>query len=369
MSGRIARPALIWLALAAATLAGCGGSEDDPTAEPSIGGDYGAFFGVAPNETPNDADFARMTAGGIGSYHVLLSWQTVELEQGTYDWSSYDAVFRQLATYGIEPVPYVIGTPAAYAEESSVPPTVSEEAFDAWAAFLEEAALRYGPDGAFWQSLAETDPELEPRPVGVWEIWNEPNSSVFWLPAPDPAAYARLFKRSSRVLKSVDPEATVMTAGMFLTPQSEGAINSIDFLRAIYDRNGVAEAADAIGVHPYGPRVVDVIDQVDKTHDFIEEAGDDASLWVTEIGWGSDPESPNQLAKTPEEQAELLEGSFTELLARREELTLGGILWFTWRDVDIGVDCGWCATAGLVDGDRDSKPAWLAFTEITGGTP
>ncbi|MBA2522895.1 MAG: hypothetical protein H0V25_06140, partial [Solirubrobacterales bacterium] len=39
-------------------LSGCG-SDDSTQEPPSIGGDYGAFFGIAPNETPNDADFAR----------------------------------------------------------------------------------------------------------------------------------------------------------------------------------------------------------------------------------------------------------------------------------------------------------------------
>ncbi|MEO7197811.1 MAG: glycosyl hydrolase [Solirubrobacterales bacterium] len=349
-------------------LSGCG-SDDSTQEHPSIGGDYGAFFGIAPNETPNDADFARMTAGGIGSYHLQLSWQTVESTKGEYDWSVYDAEFRQLARNGIEPIPYVIGTPAAYEKSSSIPPTNDAEAFDAWADFLKEATQRYGPDGALWQSFASSDPDIPPKPVHVWEIWNEPNSSVFWEPAPDPDAYAELLKRSSRVIKAADPAAEVMTAGMFTTPQSDGAIVATDFLQEVYSHRGVADVVDIVGIHPYGPTVGDVIKQVDDTHALIERVGDDASLWVTEIGWGSDPTSTNQLAKTPDKQAELLQKSFELMLARREELGLRGIIWFTWRDVDTGVECGWCSNAGLVDGDRDSKPNWLAFTEITGGSP
>lgn len=357
-------------AVAASLLIGaCGSSGDDSTNAPPIGGEYGAFFGIAPSETPNDADFARMTAGGIGSYHVLFSWQTVEQQKGTYDWTQYDAEFRQLATYGIEPIPYVIGTPPGYAPVSTDPPTVSGEAFDAWAAFLKAAATRYGPDGEFWQQLAETDPDIEPRPIHVWEIWNEPNSSVFWTPAPDPDAYAALLKRSARVIKGADPNAEVMTAGMFLTPQSEGAIESTDFLRRVYDHDGIAEAVDAVAAHPYGPTVGDVMDQVDKTHAVIDEVDDDAKLWVTEIGWGSDPSTENDLAKSPDKQAELLTKSFTKLLDERQALRLQGVIWYTWHDGDLGGECVWCATAGLVDADRDSKPAWFAFTDLTGGTP
>ncbi len=78
------RAAGAFLLLALATLAGgCGGGDREDSSGPAIGGDYGAFFGIAPTETPNDPDFARMTAGGIGSYHVLLSWQTVEPTKGS----------------------------------------------------------------------------------------------------------------------------------------------------------------------------------------------------------------------------------------------------------------------------------------------
>ena len=111
------------------------------------------------------------------------------------------------------------------------------------------------------------------------------------------------------------------------------------------------------------------MDQVDETHEVVEEAGDDASTWVTEIGWGSDPESGNDLAKTPEKQAQLLTKSYEALLAEREAIDLRGIIWYTWHDGDPGGDCAWCASAGLLDADRDAKPAWEAFTEITGGTP
>ena len=45
-----------------------------------------------------------------------------------------------------------------------------------------------------------------------------------------------------------------------------------------------------------------------------------------------------------------------------------GALWYTWRDPanPVGL-CGWCASAGLFDNDLDPKPAWRAYTELTGG--
>ena len=114
-----------------------------------------------------------------------------------------------------------------------------------------------------------------------------------------------------------------------------------------------------------------MISQVEKTRKALDDAGSDAPMWATEIGWGSNPKSGNDLSKTPEEQADLLGKSFGQLSASREDLGLDGVVWYTWHDSTenaVGA-CGWCATAGLVDADRDSKPSWIAFTDLTGGSP
>ena len=352
----IRRAAALGLVLMAA-LSGCGGSGNDD------GGDYGAFFGISPVEAPSSSDFARMANGGIGSYRVSLAWSTVEATKGKYDWTGSDAIFLQLAQQGIQPVVNVTGTPSGYAPKATDPPTSSDEAFDAWSKFLAAAAHRYGPNGVFWTALAAATPDVAPQPVRIWEIWNEPNTSLFWTPKPDPSAYVDLLKRSSRVLKGVDPGAQIMVGGMFATPQSDGAIVSFDFIKDIYEHQGVADAVDLVGVHPYGPDVDSVIKQLDGTRQAIDDGGDDAGLWVTELGWGSDPDVPNDLAKSPEEQAQLLTDSFNTMYDRRDEWGLQGVIWFTWRDSAGPVgDCLWCRTAGLLDTEGDSKPSWLAFT-------
>lgn len=350
--------------IASIAIGGCGGSAEDGPAPND------PFFGVVPVDVPNSIDFTRMAQGGVGTYRVVLAWSSVEAVKGTYDWSSYDIVFGELARNGIEPLVTVIGTPAAYASRPTDPPTSDPKAFDAWAEFLKAAAERYGPDGDFWQALDHTDPGVAPLPPSAWEIWNEPNTALFWTPAPDPDDYATLLKRSARVIAGVDPDARIMTGGMFATPQSDGAIVSYDFIDQLYAHRGVADAIDIVGVHPYGPDVEGVTRQLDGAREAIDAAGDDASTWITELGWSSDPSGPSEQAKTPEGQADLLRTSLTQLSERREAWSLEGVIWFTWRDSDGPVgECLWCQFAGLVDPDRDSKPAWLAFTELTGGTP
>jgi hypothetical protein len=355
-------------AVALIALAGCGGSSDDGGGESGGGND--PFFGVVSVDAPTTTDIARMSHGGVGTFRVVLSWPAIETVEGQYDWTSTDALVGGLAREGIHPLFTALGTPPIYQQSHIDPPTNDGKTFDAWADFLKAAAERYGPDGTFWDQFAESDPGVEPTPAEAWEIWNEPNSAVFWAPAPDVDAYADLIKRSARVLKSIDPEARIMVGGMFATPQSDGAIVSYDFIDQLYQRPGVADAVDIVGIHPYGPDVESVVNQAQDMRKAIDDAGDDASIWITEMGWSSNPNGPSDQNKTPEQQGELLEKAFTKLHDRRDELGLDGLVWFTWHDstAPIGA-CVWCQYSGLVDADRDTKPAWEAYARVTGGSP
>lgn len=357
------KSALAAAAVTALLLAGCG--ENGPPAAVAPPG----FLGVAPQDPPTAVDLARMQAGGVGSYHLLLSWARVEQDPGVYDWSSYDELLGKLAEAGIKPIPYVFGTPAEYADEPAIPPVRDPEALGAYEAFLTAAAARYGPDGEFWQSLARTDPDLEPQPLETWEIWNEENSPTFWTPEPSEREYALLLKRSSKALDAVDPEAQIMVGGMFATPSSELATLSFDFLERLLAKENTSELIDLVAIHPYGPSLGDVREQVERTRELLDEAGaTETGLWVTEIGWGSDEEVASQLTKSADKQAELLGKTFEMLIDEREAWGIEGALWYTWRDpLATSSLCGWCASAGLLDRDLDPKPAWLEFTRLTGG--
>jgi hypothetical protein len=143
----------------------------------------------------------------------------------------------------MRPLP-VIGTtpawarPAGCAEQTCAPADPA-----AFARFARAAATRYAPRG-----------------VHEWEVWNEPNSRVFWKPAPDAGAYARLLALTHDAVKAADPAATVVTGGTAPAADltSGGTVVTIapqTFLSRIYAA-GAGGHFDAVGHHPYSyPRL------------------------------------------------------------------------------------------------------------------
>lgn len=341
----------------------CGAEPDGPPEEVEP-----QFFGVSPQEPASDFEITRMARGGVGSYHLLISWARVERTRASYDWSLYDGVMTALAAEGIEPVPYLFGTSPIFADDPATPPIRDAATFNAWTDFVKAAVGRYGPGGELWKTLARTRPDIVPGPPRTWEIWNEMNGPAFWDPAPDVGEYARLLKRTARVITDVDSDARIMTGGMFATPASGESILSFDYLAELYERRGIAEIVDVVGIHPYGPGIEEVELQLEETRKVIDDAGDDAGTYVTEIGWGSDGDIAGQLSKDPERQAELLAAAYRTFIERRAEWGLEGALWYAWRDpADAPPNCSWCPAAGLFDRDLDPKPSWEAFTEVAGG--
>jgi hypothetical protein len=100
----------------------------------------------------------------------------------------------------------------------------------------------------------------------------------------------------------------------------------------------------------------------------IQRAGDDASLWITEVGWASGGPA-SSLNPGPEGQADRLANAYGYFLAQRKRLRIKTVDWYSWRDgPDSGsTGCPWCPESGLLDADGTPKPAFAAFTTLTGG--
>jgi polysaccharide biosynthesis protein PslG len=346
------------------------------TAPAAVGRD---FYGVISINSLTASDFDAMGQAKVGTLRTILYWPAIEPTPGQYNWSELDMMVGQAAQNGIEVLPFVYGTPGwvgvdchglSGSECERVPPIDSDAARDAWKGFLRAVAQRYGPGGAFWQE----NPALPNFAITLWQIWNEPSSPTYWAPKPSTRKYAKLVQISDAAISEVDPNAKILLAGLFGTPQGDSGSRNVmwKFLGRLYKVNGFKKHFHAIALHPYSPNLEGIEFQLRKAFQKVKKYRDNnVGVWISEIGWGSDPPTPDKpLIKGPEGQKRLLEKSFSFLLKHRREWNIEGLVWYSWQDPTgtPQTGCAFCSSSGLFEEDGSKKPAYDAFVRITGGS-
>jgi len=273
-----------------------------------------------------------------------------------------------LAAEGIQPVPFVFGSPAWVAHEPAHPPIDTTAQRSAWRGFLTAAVRRYGPGGTYWTLIyPKQHPNADPVPISAWQIWNEPNLPRYFAPKSSAGKYARLLQISHDAIRAQDPKATIVLAGM---PGYGKPDTAWQFLDKLYGRRGFKSDYDAVALHPYARTVGQLELEIKKLRSAMRKHGDGRTpLWLTELGWGSGKPNRFGLNKRPTGQKRLLSRSFELILQHRATWHVQRLFWFDWRDPPKGVPqpCSFCASAGLLKRNRDPKPAWSAYEHFAKG--
>jgi polysaccharide biosynthesis protein PslG len=340
------------LLVALGALAGCGGGGNGGSSSP-----HDPFYGVVTAEPlPGGAELARLGRGGVGTLRINLAWGSVQSgPDAPYDWSHYDPVVRQAAENGVRVLATVYSTPNWIASTPEIPPLGS--ALPRFQDFARAAARRYGADGSFWAE----HPELPKLPITNWQLWNEPNSPLFWKPSPDVGQYLELLRAFNSAVKGADPGAQIMLGGLFPTPA--GGIFLDRFLSAVYQRGG-RSLFDAVALHPYARTPRDALARVGQAREIMRRFGDAGKpIWITEVGWASTGRPPG-LVVGQQGQADYVKRTFELAQEDRERLKIAGVVWFSLHDTPGPIWVGHC---GLFTVDGSPKPAWGAFAEAAGG--
>lgn len=233
-----------------------------------------------------------------------------------------DQVVAAAAAHRLKLLPIVLYAPSwdaapvsntSYPQPSSVIP---------YAHFLTALIARYGPSGSFWQSHS---PKV---PIRMWQIWNEPNLSVFWPQQPFASSYVALLAAAHAAIKLADPGARVVLAGM---PNY-----SWRSLRQIYAIPGAARLFDVVAVHPFTRDPAGVITIIRKIRHVMDASGDrrkpiiaDEVSWPSSLGRTTHTEGYD-FATTQRGQARNI-ARLLPLLARdRRKLGLMGFDYYDW---------------------------------------
>jgi hypothetical protein len=328
----------------------------------------GGFYGITPATRLSDEEFARMGAAKLGTLRVPFFWRDLQpIGARHFDWRRTDRIVERAAMNGIDVLPFVLGVPP-WLQSEAEEPLLDERGRRAWSDLLTALADRYGSGGRFWTAFELLHPGVPARPVGAWQIWNEPSDKSYWRPIHTaPERYAELLELSDRVLAAADPAARVIAAGLWEKPR--GGIPMRRFLARLY-RAGAGGTFDAVALHPYAGTVKGVVRQVEAARRVMRRAGDaDKPLWITELGWPTRHRvGSGGFVKSERRQGTLLRRAFGILLASSETYRLERLVWYTWRDNDLFEACNLCRYSGLFREDMTPKPAWDDFVAFTGGS-
>jgi Cellulase (glycosyl hydrolase family 5) len=152
------------------------------------------------------------------------------------------------------------------------------------------------------QIVAHADPVIRD-----WEIWNEPDSSIFFDGTPQ--QYAQMLRAAHDAIKAVDPQANVLLGGM-------SGVWATAWLAQVFATPGAdaEHAFDIANIHERN-RLGALAFDVASLREFLAADGFTGPLWVTEHGYPSDPAFQYDPAYTsgPASQAAFLTASIPTL--------------------------------------------------------
>ncbi|MBN2831068.1 MAG: endo-1,4-beta-xylanase [Candidatus Omnitrophica bacterium] len=282
-----------------------------------------------------------MKEAGVGWIRVDFLWQDIEPEKGCFDFEKYDQIVKVFSENNIN----ILG--------------LFNYSID-WAALC--GGWNSPPkDNRLFVNYASQVIKRYKDKVKYWEVWNEPDSAVYWSEQDGLKSYCALLKDVYIAAKKVDPECKILNGGL---AQGLASVNRL------YD-NGAKDYFDILNIHFFesplhqgGIKAVEAYPKL--VYKVMLRNGDThKKIWITEIGcpgvrrglkvgnwWiGKNP--------TEKQQAIWVKKVYTELLKNKN---VEKVFWAFFRDTknhwDNGVDY-----FGLVRWNYSKKPAFKAYKE------
>lgn len=218
--------------------------------------------------------------------------------------------------------------------------------------------LAYGPDsGVFtrpdldwWQEYITAVVDHYHDRVSVWEVWNEPDSPDYLLPN-TATNYKDLLTIAYETIKEIDPQATVLSAGLAQADPS--------FLT-----NLLAQADgyfDGVGLHSYycqdyvsTGNINQLQTDIQAFNQLLRDQRSIAKIWITEIGCSIYSSTYSQSVQTN------FLSQATEWLSSQNYIAK--IFLYTFRDSDSRSD--YENNFGLLELDFKPKSAWTWYLNL-----
>jgi hypothetical protein len=268
---------------------------------------------------------------------------------GQFNWGPADQRIAPLAERGVK-ILAILG-------ES----TTWDNAAPRGAGGRDRASFFPGNDLKYWREFVRETASRYRGKVAAYEIWNEPDpGSGGGQGAGPPAAYAAVVAAASQEIRAADPQALVV-AGAF----HGRAILNGDWVHQFWtdSANPPAQSIDAFSFHLIAPRqphqdTLDAAAAIVRT--LRQDWGVDKPLWLTEVGYSSNPKFQDPPYTGDDGQARWVADTLPPLLG----LGVERLFWALLQDesATYGPDQAF-GRNGLLDGDQP-KPAYGSFLSL-----
>jgi hypothetical protein len=318
-----------------------------------------------------------MVASGVQTVRAVFDWSTaqpyhrwsqVPAGQGAQfvdvggvptNFSAMDQLVGMASQRGLTVVPTILNAPRWDGQTYSGGLVALPRSTAPYAAFAKALVRRYGPKGSFWSGYP-TGPKL---PIRAWQIWNEPNISAFWPQQPYYARYIALLRAAHAAIKSADPTAKIVLAGLPNYSWIE--------LARLYTYRGARNLFDVVAVHPYTRSPEGVITILSYVRAIMNQSGDQAKpLVADEISWPSSQGKTTHttgydFATTEAGQARNLGQALSLLVKNRARLGLAGFDYYDWAGLERrnSLAFDFSGLFRLAAGSFEPKPAFAVFKQ------
>lgn len=284
---------------------------------------------------------ALMKEAGVGWVRMDFLWEDIEPRQGEFAFDKYDRIVNLLCKNNI----HILGL------------------LNYCAGWASPSGKWNGPpqNNRLFVEYAQAVVSRYEDKIKYWEIWNEPDSYIYWADQDGLKSYSILLKEVYTALKKIDPGCKILNGGL---------ANGLSSVNLLYD-NKANNYFDILNIHYFdSPLIPDAITRVTaypKLAYKIMARNNDGKkrIWITEIGCPG----VKRMAKvnnwwmgrnpTERQQAEWLKKVFAGLV---KDKNVEKIFWTFFRDCkdhwDNGIDY-----FGLVRWDFSKKPAFLAYQQ------
>jgi hypothetical protein len=284
---------------------------------------------------------ALMKEAGVGWVRMDFLWSDIEPESGRFEFDKYDSIVNLLAENGI----HLLGL-LDYSTD--------------WASSCGKWNCPPGDTKLFINYTRAVMQRYKDK-IKHWEVWNEPDSHIYWAAQDGLKSYCALLKDVYLAAKEIDPDCKILNGGF---------ANGIASVNHLYD-NGAKDYFDILNIHIFeSPLNAGAIKRIlaypKLAYKIMKRNGDaDKKIWITEIGCPGVKRGTKVknwwLGRntTEKEQARWVREVFTELI---RYAAVEKVFWAFFRDCkghwDNGVDY-----FGLVHWDFSPKPSFSAYQE------